>query len=332
MMPQTALQYVAMSAQLTRDVQQAAEVIRRGGLVAFPTETVYGLGADALNPDAVARIFEAKGRPKFDPLIVHIAERDSLERLLRDFPDNAETLADRFWPGPLTIVLPKRAIVPDLVTAGLDTVGIRIPDHPLASELLHASGVPIAAPSANRFGSVSPTTADHVREQLGERIDLILDGGNCRVGVESTVILMTLDPPVVLRPGGVTVEDIEREIGPVDSDLPAAHAGPQIAPGQLTQHYAPRTKVVLVDEAAECDAPESAGLLAFRSAPHRHQFSRVEVLSPSGDLREAAFALFAALRRLDAAGLDRIVAERVPEQGLGRAINDRLRRAAAQAD
>ncbi|REJ90048.1 MAG: threonylcarbamoyl-AMP synthase [Planctomycetota bacterium] len=318
-----------MTAQRTRDVHQAAEVIRNGGLVAFPTETVYGLGANALNPDAVARIFEAKQRPKFDPLIVHVADRESLDQLVTDFPHNAKILADRFWPGPLTLVLPKQPIVPDLVTAGLQSVGARIPDHPLALEILRAAAVPIAAPSANRFGCVSPTNAEHVREQLGDRIDLILDGGPCRVGVESTVVLMTEDPPLLLRPGGVALEDLESAIGPVTTRSHAFQEGPQVAPGQLTQHYAPQAKVLLTDDPGQCTVPESAGLLAFRVVPQRPRFAQVEILSPAGDLKEAAFNLFAALRRLDAAGLDLIIAERVPEKGLGRAINDRLRRASA---
>jgi len=318
-------------------ITNAAAILRRGGLVAFPTETVYGLGANALDERAVARVFDVKARPRFDPLIVHVAEMRWLERLTTDFPPCARQLAERFWPGPLTLVLPKTSAVPDLVTAGGPTVAIRIPDHPVALALLRAVDLPIAAPSANPFGQISPTCAEHVREQLGPQIDLILDGGPCRVGVESTVLQLTPEGPLLLRPGGTTLEDIEEVIGKVRVPAASQTSSPEsalVSPGTLAQHYAPRTALVIrgTESAGIADVKSPAGgrigLLAFRESGENSQFARAEVLSPTGDLREAAANLFAALRRLDAAGLDLIVAETFPEVGLGRALNDRLRRAA----
>ena len=317
--------------RITTDVSAAAGVLKRGGLVAFPTETVYGLGANALDVDAVARVFEAKGRPRFDPLIVHVADLAAARRLVTHFPDIAEKLALRFWPGPLTLVLPKRDIVPDLVTAGLPTVGIRIPDHPLALELLRAAGVPIAAPSANLFGCVSPTTAAHVAEQLGDRIDLILDGGPCRVGVESTVLQVEPAPPTVLRLGGVTVEELEAQLGKVVvATADAEVSAPQLAPGRMSQHYAPRTQLDVFNSLQDAPHGPDVAALAFHTPPVGNEYAIVECLSPQGDLREAAANVFTAMRRLDAAGVGRIVAELLPERGLGRAVNDRLRRAAAR--
>jgi L-threonylcarbamoyladenylate synthase len=319
-----------MAASIGRDVARAAEILRQGGLVAFPTETVYGLGAHALNPTAVARVFEAKGRPWFDPLIVHIADRSQLATLATDFPPIAMKLADRFWPGPLSIVVPKTPEVPDLVTSGLPEVAIRCPDHPVARELLRVSGLPLAGPSANLFGRISPTTAEHVAEQLGDRIDYILDGGPCRVGVESTVVQITNDGVRLLRPGGVPLEEIESLIGPVlRPDASAAESKPQAGPGMLPQHYAPRTPLVIDGNVAELARDRRIGVLAFRTPP-AVSVTACEVLSPRGNLREAAAGFFAALRRLDAQQLDLLVAESFAEEGLGRALNDRLRRAAAK--
>lgn len=323
------------------ELARAAEILRQGGLVAFPTETVYGLGASALDVEALARVFEVKGRPLFDPLIVHVPGIEQARPLVRQFPELAQTLAARFWPGPLTLVLPKSILVPDLATAGCPTVAVRVPDHPVALELLRLTGVPLAAPSANLFGRISPTTAAHVREQLGDGIDLILDGGPCRVGVESTVVQLTENRPVLLRPGGTPLEEIETLIGPVEIPAPAAR-GPVnsglVSPGTLPQHYAPRTPLTIdsqeVPEAGSAMTAPGAGstvrvgLLAFTPPAESGRFQQVEVLSPAGDLREATSRFFSALRRLDAAGLDLIVAEMFPEQGLGRALNDRLRRAA----
>lgn len=319
------------------DIARAAAILRDGGLVAFPTETVYGLGANALSERAVARVFEVKARPRFDPLIVHISSLEWLPRLTSEFPPLASLLANRFWPGPLTLVLPKTSTVPDLVTAGCPTVAIRVPDHPVALRLLRAVDLPIAAPSANPFGQISPTCAEHVREQLGSQIDLILDGGPCRVGVESTVLQITPQGPLLLRPGGTTLEEIEEMVGQVQlpgtssTNVPVAGL---VSPGTLARHYAPRTALVLrkcetasVSE-GEPGSSGRVGLLSLCGDEQNSEFAHVEVLSRTGDLREAAANLFAALRRLDAAGLDLIVAETFPEVGLGRALNDRLRRAA----
>ncbi len=308
------------------DVARAAEVLRRGGLVAFPTETVYGLGADALNPSAVARVFECKRRPRFDPLIVHLAEAGALPSVAAAVPEAATELARRFWPGPLTLVLPKRAEVPDITTSGLPTVAARVPDHPLAISLLEQAGVPVAAPSANPFGAVSPTRAEHVIEQLAGDVDVILDGGPCRVGVESTIVGLAGGRPTLLRAGGVPQEEVEAVIGPLEG--PPRPGGRPLAPGGMASHYAPRTPLVVRSPASFQPPPGRVGLLALREPPSRSGYAAVEVLSPSGDLREAAVCLFAALRRLDARGLDLIVAEPVSESGLGRAIQDRLRRGA----
>jgi len=306
--------------------KKAAVILTKGGVVAFPTETVYGLGANAFDAAAVARIFEIKGRPRFDPLIVHICALQQAKSLVADFPLKARALARRFWPGPLTLVLPKTERVPDIVTAGLPTVAIRMPDHPLALALIRQTDAPLAAPSANPFGRVSPTTAEHVREQLGREVDMVLDGGPCRVGIESTILSLVDGKPMLLRAGGVAVEDIEAVVGPVlrphsDPDRP-------VAPGQLARHYAPRTPLVLCTDDAPTDG-RRIGLLSFQEPPTTLGFTAVEVLSPGGSLREAAANLFAALHRLDSLGLDLIIAEAVPDTGLGLAINDRLGRASA---
>ncbi len=309
------------------DVDRAARVLRQGGVVAFPTETVYGLGADARNPRAVARVFEIKARPRFDPLIVHAATLGAALRQARDVPEEARVLAERFWPGPLTLVLPKDPGVPDIVTSGLDTVALRVPDHPMALALLRASGTPIAAPSANPFGRISPTRAEDVVEHLAGDVDMVLDGGPCRVGVESTVVaVLPGRRPALLRPGGVPAEALEAAVGPLE--IPTEPSGPPSAPGGLPSHYAPRTRLVL-DPRPGTASGLRQGLLAFQGEPGVGEFAAVEILSPAGNLREAAASLFGALRRLDRLGLDQIVAEPVPEQGLGRAIMDRLRRAAA---
>lgn len=305
-------------------IREGGLIIRRGGLVAFPTETVYGLGASALNPNAVARIFEVKRRPRFDPIIVHVASFEEVERICVKVDRNARLLIERFWPGPLTLVLPKSDIVPDIVTAGLETVAVRMPSHPVALELIEEAGVPIAAPSANLFGRLSSTTAEHVKEQIGREIDLIIDGGKCPIGVESTVLDLTAKP-TILRPGGLPIEEIEKVIGKVKvsptSKVPRA-------PGQLPRHYSPQTPIKII-EREELKVPEGikAGLLAFKQPKDGPLFRMVRVLSPSGDLREAAANLFSSLHELDKAGLDIIYVEPVPEIGLGKAIMDRLRKA-----
>ncbi|HVJ85630.1 MAG TPA: L-threonylcarbamoyladenylate synthase [Caulifigura sp.] len=318
-----------MAAPITTDVYAAAEVIRRGGLAAFATETVYGLGANALDPVAAARIFEAKQRPAFDPLIVHIADRSMLAGLVREVPEAASKLIDRFWPGPLTVVLPKQNAVPDIVTSGLETVGVRLPAHEQARELIRSAGCPVAAPSANLFGHVSPTTARHVADQLGDRIDIILDGGPCHVGLESTVVDCCGPVPRLLRPGGTTLEAIEGLIGPIEAQTQSSDGSAAPAPGMLERHYSPRTPLVVWQPGSAIPAGRIA-LLTWSSPPADPRFVRTVDLSPEGSLVEAAARLFAALRELDAAGLDAIYAVPFPEEGLGRAINDRLRRAAAR--
>lgn len=312
---------------VTTDVEQAAAALRAGKLVAFATETVYGLGANALDEVAVARVFEVKNRPHFDPLIVHIASEDWLTRLASNVPDSARRLADAFWPGPLTLVLPKTDRVPDLVTSGLPSVAIRMPSHPQARELLSRVDLPIAAPSANPFGQLSPTSAAHVAETLGDRIDLILDGGHSDIGVESTVILLTDNSPCLLRHGGVTQEEIESVLGP----LQTRQTSPDEAvpsPGMLPQHYAPRTPLVLSTDADANQLTDvRVGILSLQTVEPPFTPVAVETLTSDGNLRVATAGFFAAMRRLDQAGLDLIVAWPFPDQGLGRALNDRLSRA-----
>lgn len=298
-------------------LDRAAAILGAGGLVAFPTETVYGLGADARNGRAVARIFAAKGRPRFNPLIVHLAEARAARALVA-WSDAAETLATRFWPGPLTLVLPLRPDSPisPLVTADLPSLALRVPAHPLARALLARFGGPVAAPSANRSGRISPTSAAHVAAGLSGRIEAILDGGPCPVGVESTIVGLT-DTPRLLRPGGLASEEIEAALG-----HPLAHSGAGIsAPGQLTSHYAPSAPIRL--EAR--DKRPGERLLGFGIVPQAELN-----LSPAGDLTEAAANLFAMLHMIDDG--TPIAVSPIPETGLGRAINDRLRRAAAPRD
>jgi L-threonylcarbamoyladenylate synthase len=299
-------------------IAEGARRIRDGELVAFPTETVYGLGADAWNDRAVARVFEAKGRPSFNPLIVHIPDRTAAE-VDAEVDDRARRLMDAFWPGPLTLVLARRATsrLSRLVSAGLDTVAIRAPDHPVALAFLHDVGRPVAAPSANPSGAVSATCAADVAYALGDRVPLILDGGPCPIGVESTVVDLTSPVPAILRPGGVTAEELEALLGPLAS--PAG--GPLRSPGQLSRHYAPRHPLRL----DALSAGEGEVLLGFGPSSPAGAMN----LSASGDLREAAANLFAMLHRLDRMGPRGIAVMPVPDRGLGRAINDRLRRAAA---
>ncbi len=304
---------------------EAARLIRAGELVAFPTETVYGLGADATNERAVARIFEAKGRPHFNPLISHVANAGDAQRFVT-WNATADRLAQAFWPGPLTLVLPRASgsAIALLTTAGLDSVAIRAPDHPMALALIRAAGCPIAAPSANRSGAVSPTRAEHVAESLGGRVALILDGGPCTVGVESTVLDLTGETPTLLRPGGATREAIEAAIGPIalSHALPTGEAARK-SPGQLASHYAPSRPVRLGATSVAADE----ALLAF--GPHPLEGAKQTLnLSVTGDLAEAAANLFAQLRALDRPEIACIAVMPVPQQGLGLAINDRLRRAA----
>jgi L-threonylcarbamoyladenylate synthase len=306
---------------------EAARVLRTGGLVAFPTETVYGLGADATSGEAVARLYAAKGRPSFNPLIAHVRDVEAA-RALGAFDAMAEKLAAAFWPGPLTLVIPKRPGCPvsALATAGLDTIALRVPDHEIAEAILATFGKPIVAPSANRSGRVSPTTATHVLADLRGRIDLIVDGGRTAAGIESTVVSCVGHAPTLLRPGAVAREAIERVLGTrlaVDTDTGEAPR----APGQLASHYAPRARLRM--HAASVGPGEA--LLAFGLPPcvGSKRAAAVLNLSERGDLVEAAANLFSHLRALDDRGVQQIAVMPVPEHGLGEAINDRLRRAAA---
>lgn len=315
---------------LESELAEAVQLVRAGGVVAFPTETVYGLGADATNPRAVARIFEIKARPRFDPLIVHVESAAAAQAIASDWPVEASRLAERFWPGPLTLVLPRRAeTIPDIVTAGLTTVAVRVPDHPVAIELIRRAGVPIAAPSANRFGSVSPTTAAHVRESLGAAVDLVLDGGPCRAGIESTIIALGPEGSTLLRPGAIGIEEIESIIGEVGRpQRRLAPGAPAAAPGMLERHYATATPLYFSGDAPRWLDRGRCGRLSLTAPADAKEYRAIEILSASGDLREAAAGLFASMRRLDALGLDAIIADRFPDRGLGLAINDRLDRAA----
>lgn len=321
----------------------AAEVLRRGGLVAFPTETVYGLGANALDAAAVARIFTAKERPAADPLIVHLSRAEQLPLVARSISPLSQALAEAFWPGPLTLVLPKQPQVPASVTAGLDTVAVRVPDHPVAQALLAAAGVPIAAPSANRFGHTSPTTAQHVWHDLAGRIDLILDGGPTPVGVESTVVDASASPVRILRPGGVTAEMLEAVVGPVTVVRRPAETGEETlglpSPGLLQTHYAPRAELVLyrgsraldalrADLAVALAAGRRPGVLAMDDAADALAATGALVYRLGADLETAAQRLYAGMRWLDAQGVDVILACDVAGGGLGLALRDRLSRAA----
>ncbi len=340
-MPQTLILAVSPTGEPESAIAHAAALLREGKLVAFPTETVYGLGADATNPDAVAAIFAAKERPASDPLIVHIADLEQLSSVVAETSPLALELAERFWPGPLTLVLPRAEMIPLNVAAGGPTVGVRMPASLVAQKLLRAAGVPVAAPSANRFMRTSPTTAAHVLADLDGRIDCVLDGGPCAVGVESTVLDLTATPPRILRPGAVTLEEL-REVAPKIAGPLATETRPVArAPGQMERHYAPRTPLVVF-------AGQGArSLAAIRSEAEAAlaQGKRVGALLPDdeisalsgldarieslgADLAAVSRNLYAALRTLDAAGLDLLLTHTYDDEGLGLALNDRLRRAA----
>ncbi len=308
-----------------KHVKEAALCLKRGGLVAFPTETVYGLGGNALDPGAVARIFEAKGRPEFDPLITHIADLGMIDILAEVQDSRVYELARYFWPGPLTLIVPKKNCVPDLVTSGLPAMALRMPDHPVALALIREASGAVAAPSANSFGYLSPTTARHVEEDLGPRIDMILDGGPCRVGLESTVLDMTGTVPEILRPGAVSLQNLEEVLGAVKvlnrrEEIPRA-------PGQLKMHYSPRKALYICDDLNSVEDKAHSGALVFSNSEKGRGFGAMEVLSEQGDMLVAAARLFAALHRLDISPVVRIHAERIPEKGLGRAIMDRIYKA-----
>lgn len=295
------------------EIRRAADLVRHGGLVAFPTETVYGLGANALDVKAVERIYEAKGRPWASPLIVHVADEMMARSITAEWPDAAHRLAERFWPGPLTIIVKKAEIVPDLVTAGLDAVGVRLPAHPIALELIRQAGVPIAAPSANRFGEISPTTAEHVRASLGERVDMILDGGPTQVGIESTVVSLRRDPPAVLRPGMITQDQLEAVTGVRwERELDLPHVSE--SPGLHARHYAPRTPFYVLEAGAA--KPEGNG----------------RVIEMPSDAQAYAARLYAQLHAADREGWDWIAVEKPPETAQWEGILDRLRRASRRGN
>jgi len=314
-------------AEIGKDINKAKQLLENGQLVAIPTETVYGLAANALDENAVLRIFQVKNRPQFDPLIIHIPSLAKADLYAESIPGKAKALAEAFWPGPLTLLLDRKSIVPDLVTAGLPTVGIRCPDHPLTHSLLESLDFPLAAPSANPFGYISPTTPHHVARQLGDSIPYILDGGPCTVGIESTIVGFHNGMGIVYRTGGLKIEDIERVIGKVGLQITTS-ANPK-SPGQLHSHYAPRKKLYVgnLDELTLRFQSQKVGILSFqkdRHAPYQY------ILSPSGTPEEAARNFFSGLRILDELPVDIILAEYAPDTGLGKAVNDRLRRASVK--
>lgn len=320
-------------ATIGSDLSRATQLLQAGECVGIPTETVYGLAGRADRPETLAAIFATKQRPKFDPLILHFANVQHLREHVAHWPESAKRLAHAFWPGPLTMILPKTKRVPDLATSGLPTVAVRIPRHPLTLQLLNAIRLPLAAPSANPFGYVSPTNAQHVNDQLGNKLDYIVDGGDCRVGLESTIIDLSSTAPTILRRGAITQADIEAVIGRVETQ---SHSTDQPrAPGQLSRHYATTTPLRIGNPTDLCpnhttQTGERVGVLSFAMPPSKQlMHSAWRQLSPDGDTQAAAANLFRMLRELDALKLDYIIAQRAPEGGLGDAINDRLLRAAA---
>ncbi|MBI3220189.1 MAG: threonylcarbamoyl-AMP synthase [Bacteroidetes bacterium] len=317
-------------AAIGSDLQKAIALLQSDELVGIPTETVYGLAGNALSTKAIAKIFEAKDRPFFDPLIVHVPDIEATYQYVTHIPEKALLLARNFWPGPLTLLLPKKPIIPDLATSGLDTVGIRCPQHPLTTQLLKLLPFPLAAPSANPFGYISPTNPQHVNQQLGNKINYILDGGECQVGLESTIIGFEQDQPIAYRLGGLSIEQLEETVGPIQIQLNTS-SNPT-APGQLKSHYSPTKKLVIgnLAELASKHSHQHIGILAFNREMPGIEINRQKILSPTSDLSEAAQHLFAYLRELDQLPVEVILAEEVPSVGLGRAINDRLKRASAQ--
>lgn len=309
-----------------KNIHFAAKLIQQGEAVAFPTETVYGLGANALNPKAVVKIFEIKKRPKFNPLIIHIANKESITEFAKHIDERAIELINKFWPGPLTLVLQKKKIIPDLVTAGNDTVAIRMPNNKIALKLIEFSDCPIAAPSANSFGLLSPTDALHVEKQIGERVKLILDGGKSSVGVESTIISFATKTPVVLRYGGLAIDKIEKVIGKISTDI-SNKAKPN-SPGQLRYHYAPKIPIAFLNqENLKNFADKKIGALFFEKNNYDYKFELQKFLSKRGNLDEAAVNFFKMLHELESENIDVILAEKVPLHGIGFAIMDRLQRA-----
>ncbi|MBR9844757.1 MAG: threonylcarbamoyl-AMP synthase [Algicola sp.] len=313
---------------ISKDVSKAIALLNANELVAIPTETVYGLAGNIFSEKAIQRIFETKKRPFFNPLIVHIPSVESLPAIVSYIPEKAQYLADAFWPGPLTLVLPKNSTIPDVITAGKNTVAVRIPNHPIVLELLNQLDFPLAAPSANPFGSISPTTAQHVNNYFKNDIKMVLDGGSCQRGIESTIIGFEGDEPVIYRLGSTSIEAIEAVVGSIKIKNKKVIAPD--APGMLERHYAPKTKTILVDnlsEAIKINSDKKIGVLAISQLLEHKAISFQIVLSKSTDVQEAASKLYDALHQLDKQNLDLIIAERFPDFGLGKSINDRLQRA-----
>lgn len=314
-------------AAIGKNTSLASDFLSQGKLVAIPTETVYGLAANALDTTAVAAIFEAKNRPQFDPLIVHVYSANKAKEYVVEFPEILLKLANSFWPGPLTLLLEKNEIIPDLVTSGLNRVAIRVPDHPLTLELLKLLPFPLAAPSANPFGYVSPTKPEHVNKQLGDKIAYILDGGSCEVGIESTIVGMEDGKVCLYRLGGLALEEIEQVCGNVE--LKINSSSNPAAPGQLKSHYSPIKQVIIGDISDNLKQYKNAAIISFGNKTYNGVVTEYN-LSKSGNLKEAAANLFEALRQMDESDADVILCDVLPETGLGRAINDRLKRAAVK--
>lgn len=313
---------------ITTDIELAISVLAQDGVVALPTETVYGLAGNAYSEQAVRQIFALKNRPLFNPLIVHLPSADCLDEVAIEIPDLARQLAHSYWPGPLTLLLKKRSNIPDLVTAGKSTVAVRVPNHPLSLDLLNRIDFPLAAPSANPFGSISPTTAQHVYGYFGEQVEVILDGGACDRGIESTIIGFEGDQLILYRHGALSLETIQQVSGRVG--VQQLHSNKPIAPGMLARHYAPRTPIILTDQLDEEIRKyphKKIGVLLFEQNRMEDAVEVQVVLSENGDLEEAARNLYAALHRLDHLDLDLLIAQPVPDVGIGQSINDRLRRA-----
>ena len=319
-------------AEIGTDILAAASLLRAGELVAIPTETVYGLAGNAFQADVVAKIFEVKNRPSFDPLIIHVSSMEQISSFTQGIPEPLFQLASKYWPGPLTILLPRTSLVPDLVTSGLDTVAVRIPDHPLTQSLLSELDFPLAAPSANPFGYISPTNANHVNDQLGKKISYILDGGPCSIGLESTIVGMEKGNVIVYRLGGLDISSIEQVVGKVK--LVGHSSSNPLSPGMLKSHYSPSKKFILgdLDELVSkyLEKEISFAVLSFQKTFKQVSPKLQVVLSPTGDLTEAAKNLFAGMRVLDSMDVSVILSELMPSKGLGLAINDRLKRASAQ--
>jgi len=315
-------------AEIGKDIDFAKSLLNAGEIVGLPTETVYGLAGNALDEEAILKIYSAKNRPKFDPLIAHTDSIEKVETLVCEFPEKARQLALAFWPGPLTLLLSKSDKIPDLLTSGLSRVAIRIPDHPMTLELLSKLDFPLAAPSANPFGFVSPTKASHVQDQLGEKISYILNGGKCRVGLESTIVGFEDDEVVIHRLGGLGIEEIERVVGKVKMKLNKS-SNPD-APGMLKSHYSPGVPLIIgnIREELRNVGSKKIGVISFGEVFHDAHV--MEVLSPTRDIQQAAKNLFGALRVMKDENVDIILTEKFPEEGIGRAINDRLERAAAR--